>query len=418
MTTPKEWNDLFERELVDLGFSGDRAHYYRARQLVNLAPEYGVPFEEADARFRESFNFATMPPEYFAPSPAEVLLDLPPFTGRVPLGIPVADRALDGGLPQGLVTVIQGPPGSAKTALGTQAAVNAFKKDYLVACIFKDEGRRAGCIRVGQQLGLERRKLEESDPYTMTEFEDLLKQGRGRIYVPDADASEGVLEKVLYDFEPTGYAQKFLLVDSLQSVRADCAEALDSLREQIEAKMRLLEFAAKRGLTVVVISETNRSFYRARSESQRIAPIAAGAESRSIEYVARVLITLQVERNALVDPVKASIDKNSAPGGEKPRFQLRLDSATARLYEIDAKVAAQQEAEAEEEKAASKRRQLRENIRSALLRKPGAKASDIRSRVKARAQDVTDTLAEMEDEGLICPAAVGKATVYRLADDV
>lgn len=262
------------------------------------------------------------------PNPVEFLLSEPRDMVRMESPFPFLNKATRGGIPSGILTTILGAPHSGKTALAQQILKSASEKGYLCVALHRDEGRWAASVRLGQQLGLNRDRLESRDPEEMDSYKKALQNLK--ILVPDCDSPEWTLERSLAFCEREAAGKPwFLLVDSIQSVYMDAVGR--NTREEIEAKMRILEGGAKRGGFVVAISEMNRGAYRHKDPKENSNPMAAAAESRAIEYVSRLMISLEGSIDA---SITANIVKNS-PGGVREPFFLKFDTDRATFQEID-----------------------------------------------------------------------------------
>lgn len=346
------------------------------------------------------------------PTPAEYLRDEPRNLVRLRTYIPTLDRATRGGIPTGIVTAIVGAPHTGKTALVSQVMISAASEGYLTVGLLKDEGRFAGSVRIGQQLGLDRGRLENQEPEEIDQLAEALIERA--VYLPDADSPAWTLEATINWIEAkAGNGPRLLAVDSIQSVHAECAENAKTTREAIEAKMRLLERFAKRGGMVLITSEMNRSAYRNKDASENIDGIASGAESRAIEYVSRLLVTLEGDAEEVITAV---VKKNS-PGGVRPIMRLKFDKASARFRELSE---ADAEAMTDERRAAEetiRRAKTKEKILKAL--RGGREIRGSRALYKAaggRSVDVDDVRDEMLEAGVIVARLDGKATVYSLPE--
>lgn len=111
-------------------------------------------------------------------------------TTPVSSGIAALDKLLDGGVAQGTSTLLLGPAGTGKSALASQWAVNAARRDEKVVIFVFDELRRVAIARA-DALGLEMSKhvaagriiVQQVDPAEMGpgkfsgRIQDLVAQG-------------------------------------------------------------------------------------------------------------------------------------------------------------------------------------------------------------------------------------------------
>jgi len=345
------------------------------------------------------------------PDPAAFLRGELRNVARLKTGFPTLDQATRGGIPAGIVTALIGAPHSGKTAFASQIAIRAASEGYLVVILFKDEGRFAGAVRLGQQFGLERTKLENQDPDEIERFADALIERDIRL--PDGDSAQWNLENLISWLEAEAHGgPRLLIVDTIQSAYAKASEDGRSLREEIEAKMRLLEGAAKRGALVIVASEMSRSAYRHKNEKENIRGIAAGAESRAIEYVSRLILTLEGDAEKVIT---AKVEKNS-PGGKRPVLRLKFDPTRATFREIsedEAESEVDESSKAEEQK---KRAKLMEKIRKALREHLELSVRGLEREVKGDKERLAEVRDEMVEDGLLLMREKGPSKLFRLPD--
>jgi len=347
------------------------------------------------------------------PGPAAFLRAEPRNLIRLVTDFPTLNAATRGGIPTGIVFSVIGAPHTGKTAILSQLALRAASEGYLVVALFKDEGRFAASVRLGQQLGLDRTRLENQDPRELDDFDSAMLDRS--LVTPDADSEDWTLEKTIRWAEAEAGATGktlLLLTDSIQSVYAECAENRRALREEIEAKMRLLEGAAKRGALCVVTSEMNRSAYKNKDTAENTKGIAAGAEGRAIEYVSRLIITLEGDAEKVIT---AQIEKNS-PGGKRPILSLKFDPATARFREIREEEAEELADEVRRKEEEARDAKLRDGIRRALSKHTELNARGLSKEVGGRREALAEVRDEMVAAGQILERVEGQAKFYRRAD--
>jgi KaiC/GvpD/RAD55 family RecA-like ATPase len=345
------------------------------------------------------------------PNPGDFLASTPRDLVRLRTGFPTLDQATRGGIPTGIVTTIMGAPHVGKTALATQIGIRAAEGGFLVVVVLKDEGRLAGCIRLGQQMGLDRYRLEEQNPEELARFARALTDRD--IRVPDPDHEDCSLENLITEAEKHAHGRNVLLiVDALQNVLSTEADEKDSLREAVGAKMALMEDFAKRGGMVIALSEMNRSAYRNKDAAENIRALAGGAESRSIEYKSRLILSLSGDAEEIVT---VSVEKNS-PGGKRPTINLKFDRTSATFTEIDRDTAEALRDEHAAEEEAQKAAQVWEKIKKALHRKMELNATALKRAVGGRAERFIEVRDEKVEEGKLLVREDGQGKFYRLAD--
>lgn len=380
-----------------------------AEDWIFLAEEYGVPHAQAVEAVADLLvkHFDVTPPP---PDPAQVLANEPRNLVRLLTDFPTLNQSTRGGVPTGIVATILGAPHTGKTAMATQIGITAASAGWLVLILFKDEGRFAGCVRLGQQLGMDRDKLENQEEPELDRFLEGLKDRD--IRVPDPDSEDWVLEHAISWLESNrGDRPALLIVDSLQSAYSMASGESRSLREEINAKMRLLESFGKRGGLALVTSEMNRSGYRNKDEKENIRGIAAGAESRAIEFVSRLILSLEGDAESVVT---GTLEKNS-PGGVKRAIPFKFDPLTARFKELS-----EDDAEALAEEAVTAREKKRDSgVRDRVLVALGPLLEPIsfkrlREAMRVNVYRLQDVLGAMVEDGEVVMTIKGQAHMYSL----
>jgi KaiC/GvpD/RAD55 family RecA-like ATPase len=320
---------------------------------------------------------------------------------RLRTGIPSLDDATAGGVAVGVVTTLQGKPGVGKSTFASQLALR-FEQDHhaLVVALCPDEGRELADMRMAEQLGFDRRLLEQFHPDERVRWGQACTRS---IWLPDPEEHGNTVEAVserlrrLYAYWD-GERPAVLLVDSVQVVRCDAANGEDHPRLRTIATMRALKRAAESIPAVVIaVSKVNRGSYRSRKPSENTSDLAAGAESSEIEYASRLLIHLD---GGSCGPVMARVAKNSLTG-LTPAFALRLNPATKTFTEVDA-ASVEEAAEVWKERERQARIGKLADETAALLAKHGTlNVREIADRISGhRRGDVLDALNSLEAQGL------------------
>ncbi len=262
-------------------------------------------------------------------TPSERALALGARGHRVPLSLSTFDGACRGGPLTGRVIVIGASPGIGKTTLVTQLARELAGRAVWSAILSADEDIDGLLIRIGQQEGLTREHLEGGDDTARRVLADRLRDLPLLLF--DADEDDATIELVAAElaFRADG-APSVLIVDSIQTARADGSVDADTPRARVDAVMAALKRAAKMHRHLVIAtSEMSRSWYKSRRD--RIDPMAAFKESGGIEYgTSAALAMIPVEgHDDLIDVV---VPKNRM--GQKVPFRLQLNFARAHFTEI------------------------------------------------------------------------------------
>jgi hypothetical protein len=345
------------------------------------------------------------------PSPADFLASEPRNIVRLPVaGFTTYSTALGGGIPTHKAQGWIGPPGVGKTGLLSQMGVQAAQAGYRVTIVFKDEGRFAGCVRLGQQLGLSREKLEQNDEAEIVRFREALLDLC--IHVPDPDDKKNSLERIIERVEATAGTHPAFLGIDVQNIFSELEDAKPniSIREGIEAKMVSMEKFANRGHIAITLSEGNRASYRHKDEKDNVRGIAAGAESRAIEYHTRVILNFSGNPEELVN---VEFSKNSAGPG-KPMFTLTFDPRSATFREIGFAEAEAQQDERKAKKEEAGRAKMREKIRKELKRRTEIGGTALRTNVGGNAQWFSDERDLLLETGEVTVHEQGRNKLYRL----
>lgn len=274
------------------------------------------------------------PPAYRVLS--EMVGTLQPIGQRMSTGFATLDDATRGGVPLGRVVVLAGAPGAAKTTLSVHFADQWERAGCAVVYLASDEPVEGIITRLGQLGGFSRDGLESEGSAGDAIRAGFAQRSAGRrlaVIDPDEDPTMCTIEDaeraVLH---LAGDRPRVLVVDSLQTARCAAADAAESLRERIDAKLAVIKAIAKRGTLVIAISEMSRAGYRSASRSENISALAAGKESGAIEYGASLLLGLRsvAGEHGQVD---VEVAKNRL-GGAKPELRLKLDPERASFAEV------------------------------------------------------------------------------------
>lgn len=388
-------------------------------QLLAEAPPFSPDTEGAQGEAADRLE--TSPLGFPSPTwrkSAQILRGRPPVE-RIRTGIEPLDQATRGGLPVGVMTLIQGPPGSAKTTLAAQIGLHAAREEgAIVVAMFIDEGILAASIRQGQQLGLDIRALEEGDPETLIVLEQRLAEIGFFIVDPDETTLEAEIRNLTA--APPGH-KRMLIVDSAHVVPCERAKNAQSGRAQIDAVVSVARAGAlELPAHVIMTGEVTKGSYSHKDDSENTAELAASADTRKLAYASRLIINLKEEGERIF---KVTIPKNTPGLGVKPTFRLELDPARALLAHI-------QDAEADKHIAASKdaaektaveeaKARVHKTLRlarehgeewlstSALRKKAGGRAETVD---KAAEQFAADRIVDRDDRGR------GKGIFWRLPE--
>jgi replicative DNA helicase len=322
---------------------------------------------------------------------------------RLPIGLPQLDAATRGGIPMGKFVALLGAPGANKTNLTTWLADGWERAGCAVAFVAADESRESVVVRLGQLDGFDRTLLEGADGGRRAAF---ARQAHARaiaVIDPFEDrVSLEATEQLL--IELAAGKPRVLIVDSVQTVPCDAAAGVETKREQIEAVVEVLKGIAKRGTLVIAISEMSRAGYRTGKREHDISALAAGAESRALEYAAHLLLGLKPVRGE-TGIVDIEVAKNRLGPG-KPEIRVSLNFETLCFREIDRPL------DDEVDREVHKSDALRTRILSAIAKDHELRTVNAVTRAAgARKRDAGSMLRELIEEGAIARVD----GVYRVA---
>jgi RecA/RadA recombinase len=328
----------------------------------------------------------------------------------IPTGLPILDARLRGGMRPGKALVIGGTPFAGKTTLGIQIVKAAVDGGCVAACLMADEGRESASIRLGQQLGYEREKLESGHEPTLDAMERDLA-GRAILF-PDPDGEgdltlEGVAEALVKAYPDR---RKLLLVDSVQTVRKRRPEGdQPSLRERIMENARTARrLAVEHGLVVIYTSEVHRGWYRNRKAEDRSTDLAAFAEAR-IEFSGDTLLLLRANDED-PDLVEVRIPKNRL--GTRQPFFLRMHQQRSLFTVVEGDPSAALR-DAAEEQLIEKQVQ---SILQALQTSPGLTQTHLKDVVGGNRQAFLAALRRVKDSGMVTWKQDGRSIRHYLTE--
>ena len=258
---------------------------------------------------------------------------------RVPTGITALDEACRGGLPIPWRMIIVGAPSAGKTALqvviADQLARTLGTAGAYVGILAVDEDPDDLLVRLLQIAGFTVAEAEARAPEVLARMDEALKTVNVRLYDAQHTIESAAADLALHAH--TAGKQAALFIDSMHSVRSATCRAEASGREIVDANgAAIRHVATQHRMLVVTTAEANRASYRQRKPGpeEQMNDLAAGAESRVIEYVAQTQLVLRTPPDH-PDIVHVRIAKNrrAIRGGE---FWLRLDREAHSLTECEA----------------------------------------------------------------------------------
>lgn len=311
---------------------------------------------------------------------------------RLQLGLPKLDEATRGGVPLGRVVAVLGAPGSSKTNFVTWLSDHWERDGFHVAFVAADEGRDSILIRLAQLDGYPRESIEELDGGRREHFAMAAGVRHFTVIDPfDDHVSLEQAEQILID-DSQGRA-RVLVVDSVQTAPCEAADQYETTREQIEAKMRVLEGIARRGTLVVFISEMTRAAYRTGKRDQDISALAGAAESRKIEYASHLVLGLRSVKgeSGLID---VEVAKNRL-GKDKPDLRATLDFNTLRWSETDRPM------DEDVQKEIARSNAIRDRVLAGVKLKECKTHTAIAAAAQTRKRDALPVIRDLEAEGIL-----------------
>ncbi len=255
---------------------------------------------------------------------------------RVATGIAPLDDACRGGLPIPWRVVIVGAPAAGKTfmeiAIADSLARSCSAAGLYVGILAVDEDPDDLTVRLAQIAGFTVAQAELRDPETLDAMEAALCGLRVRMY--DASWTIDAAAADVHALATSEGRQAALFIDSAQTARSSASKAIEepSARQVVEANTETIR-AVSSGLRMIVVatSEANRNAYRSEDAAERGNDLAAGAESRTLEYSAQTLLMLRTPKDHR-DVIHVRIAKNRrADAGIE--FWLCLDRDRHKLTE-------------------------------------------------------------------------------------
>jgi KaiC/GvpD/RAD55 family RecA-like ATPase len=300
---------------------------------------------------------------------------------RVPTGIRALDEACRGGLPLPWRALIIGAPSAGKTAVATiiadTIAREALDAGLCVGILAVDEEPDDVTVRLAQIAGFTVAQAELRAPDVLDRLALALESVRVRLY--DATWTIEAAGADLATWTASEARLAALFIDSIQAARSARAAEATSPRELVEANVAAMRLASTaHRMLVVATSEANRNSYRSEQATEQSNDMAAGAESRAIEFGAQTLLMLRTPKDH-ADVIHVRLVKNRrARVGE---FWLRLDREAHRLTACD-------NPEADPSVATERAERKRAANRADLARKAKALMGCVRGRMDLSARDL------------------------------
>lgn len=249
---------------------------------------------------------------------------------RLRTGIRALDDLCRGGFPIPWRVFIVGAPSAGKTFVDVIIGDHLSSDDdgLCVGLLAVDEEDDDIVTRLVQIAGFTVKQAEGREHDDLDRMRDALARGRVRIY----DASYTIAEAAadLAAWAASQGRRAGLFVDSIQTVRPD--GPADTPRLAVEANVRAVRAASTdHRMLVVATSEANRASYRGQGAEDESNDLAAGAESRALEYGAQTQLMLRTPKDH-PEVIHVRVAKNRR--ATKGEFWLRMDREAHSVTEI------------------------------------------------------------------------------------
>jgi KaiC/GvpD/RAD55 family RecA-like ATPase len=345
---------------------------------------------------------------------ADVGSPLPPL----PTGLPTLDEITGGGLVVGKSLVLQGAPAAGKTCFALHLAKRYAAAGVLVTYLAADESDEALLIRLGQTEGLDRDLLQRANQDERAKLVQVCA-ALPTLVVLDPSVDGATIEDAAIDVRDRGPrgAARVLLVDSLHT--AHTRAQVSTPTERIQHSCGVLRTVRNGGVLVIATAEMNRCAYRSRDPKDRINDMAAGAESRAIEYLSDVLLTLR-SVTGTADTIEASATKNRL-GRRGVTWRMAIDLKRSTLAECQIETVLGIALDAGDVKQIADatyltdlRWRVIDKLASGGIIRSAKHAAEI---VEGKTQRVLQVVARLEDEGIIVREKTGFSLVPGKVDE-
>jgi hypothetical protein len=304
-----------------------------------------------------------------------------------PTGFEALDKLTGGGPVYGCRVYTPGAPDAGKTGIAVHIGDTWARRGIAIGFHAIDEEAGDVQTRIAQRAGFTRKQCEERDPRVLDDMEADLGDLPILYFGPEHTIERAAEELDSYA-TARGITRKALFVDTIQLASCEATRRRDDMspREIVTANVNALRAVATRyRLIAWGISEMNRGAYRSIESAENTNDMASGAESRAIEFSARVMLTLRSVKDH-GDLVDVKVVKNKlGPSGDS--FFLRIDREHMRFVtsgapEIDP---AQLQREEDQERAKSRQAVERDadKLADVVRRNPGLGEVALRGALRA-----------------------------------
>lgn len=252
---------------------------------------------------------------------------------RIPTGFPTLDEACRGGLPIPWRVSIVGAPSAGKTALAMVLASRFEAAGLCCGVLGIDEDPDDLAARFVQMSAFTIAQCEQRDTKVLDAMATRMASLRIRFY--DASHTIETAADDLGTWAATEKRKAAFFIDTVQTAACETSLGAKNPRERVEANAAALRAAGqKHKLLLITLSEANRGSYRSEDAADQTNDMAAGAESRAIEFSAQTLLMLRTPKG-YADVVHLRVPKNRKGARAGFEFWLKLDRDRHALTECD-----------------------------------------------------------------------------------
>jgi KaiC/GvpD/RAD55 family RecA-like ATPase len=258
------------------------------------------------------------------------------LTGLAPLDEALASKhdPARRGVLLGRVLGICGAPWQGKSVLVCQCARELASQGLRVVLLVDDEPREDAAERIGQGFGFRHAELNPEYPGTLERLRNVAADVDLSILPDDEEERpRPTIEEAAEFLTSTPNRLGHVLgLDSLHKSRSRTEGDRDDERTRIDKRMSAVKVLRRHGVLVLFTAEVNRASYASRDPERRQSALAAGAESRSIEYGSDVLLFLSQDHDD-DGLVRVELPKNRV-GRRRVAFSMRLEPGPARFVGV------------------------------------------------------------------------------------
>ena len=265
-----------------------------------------------------------------------------------PTGIDALDAVTGGGPVYGTRWALLGAPDAGKTALLTQIGDVLAQRGVFVGFLAVDEEPSDLVTRFAQRIGYARAHCEERDPEIVQTMRERLEKLPLRFFGVEHTIESAAADLHAWALSKTPKGQRvkcFLAIDSIQTVTCEAARRLEEGGRVVEPRALVTancvaarSVASRYQLIALFTSEMSRSGYKDKDAQENVNDMAIGKESGSIEYVARVQLSLRSVKGK-PDTLELVPVKNKH-GRSGDSIFLEIDRSRQTIVEVDAPVKA------------------------------------------------------------------------------